>query len=316
MHTRLRVGQALGFSVVATTLLIGLGGCTSTPPRTFDTPEAAVGTLVAAVRAGDTGEMKHILGPQADELISSGDPVADAIGRESFLTQYDQKNSLKPSGDGAVTLEVGDTAWPLPIPVVKGAKGWSFDTAAGLDEMLSRRIGRNELYTIQTCLAIVDAQREYVSADFSGNGWREYARRFGSAPGKKDGLYWAPKEGEPESPLGELVARATEEGYTARRGAEGRRPYHGYLYRILTRQGADAPGGAMDYIAKDHMIGGFAVVAWPADYANLGLKTFITSHHGVVYEKDLGDDTDRTARKMREFNPGEGWAKSDTAVVP
>jgi len=316
MHKRLRVGQALGFAVVATTLLIGLGGCTSTPPRTFDTPEAAVGSLVAAARANDTGELKHILGSQADELISSGDAVADVHGREEFVRQYDTKNALKPAANGAVTLEVGETNWPLPIPVVKGAKGWSFDAAAGLDEMLSRRIGRNELSTIQICLAIVDAQREYVSADFSGNGWREYAQRFISTPGSRDGLYWAPKQGEPESPLGELVARATEEGYTARRSAEGRRPYHGYLYRILTRQGADAPGGAMDYIAKDHMIGGFAVVAWPADYANSGLKTFITSHHGVVYEKDLGDDTDRIASKMSEFNPGEGWVKCDTAVVP
>jgi hypothetical protein len=316
MHTCLRVGRALRLAVAAATVLIALGGCSSTPPRTFDTPEAAVGSLVAAARANDTGELKHILGSQADELISSGDAVADAHSREEFVRQYDTKNALKPAANGAVTLEVGETNWPLPIPVVKGAKGWSFDAAAGLDEMLSRRIGRNELYTIQICLAIVDAQREYASADFSGNGWREYAQRFMSTPGKRDGLYWVAKQGEPESPLGELVARATEEGYTARGGSEGPKPYHGYLYRILTRQGADAPGGAMDYIAKDHLIGGFAVVAWPADYASSGLKTFITSHQGVVYEKDLGDDTDRIARKMSEFDPGEGWVKSDTAVVP
>ncbi|MCC6677423.1 MAG: DUF2950 domain-containing protein [Phycisphaerales bacterium] len=304
---------AMGFGVM---LACQLGGCAS-GPRPYATPDAAVDSLVTAMRGGNQSELNKILGPDSRELLSSGDEVADASGRAEFLRLYDTKHRLIPDGDDFMTLEVGADEWPLPVPLVKGGDGWTFDTAAGLDEMLSRRIGRNELYAIQVCAAIVDAQREYASADFTGDGWREYARRFNSEPGKRNGLYWPAAPGEPESPLGELVASATSEGYTgSKQASSGPRPFHGYLYRILTAQGPAAPGGALDFVAQGHMIGGFGVVAWPADYANSGLKTFIVSHHGTVYEKDLGDDTDRIARAMKTFNPEPGWTVSDTSITP
>jgi hypothetical protein len=298
-----------------------IAGCPSTQSKpnpqpqaaTYQTPEAAVDALVAALRSNDDKELHRILGTGSDELLSSGDEVADANGKAQFLKLYDEKHGLETKDESTRILDVGATDWPLPIPVVKGDSGWYFDTPAGLDEMLSRRIGRNELDVIQVCLAIHDAQREYAAADDDGNGWREYAQKFKSSPGKHDGLFWIPKEGEPPSPLGVLVAAANAEGYQPRTdGSEGPRPYHGYYYRILTSQGPDAPGGSLNYITKGHMIGGFGVVAWPAEYGNSGLKTFITSHHGDVYEKDLGDDTDKIARTMTAFNPDPSWTKSQT----
>lgn len=286
--------------------LTPLGGCASAP-ETFPTPEAAVDALVAAMRSNSGSEMERVLGSDSKDLISSGDAVADANGRAKFLEVFNEKHTLTPDGDDSMTLVVGNNDWPLPIPIVKNDKGWYFDTAAGLDEVLSRRIGRNELATIQVCLAIADAQRDYASADFDGNGWREYASRFFSSPGKKDGLYWPAAAGAPDSPLGELAAAASAEGYKRDANA-GPQPYHGYYYRILTKQGPDAMGGSLDYIVQGHMIGGFAVVAWPADYGNSGLKTFIINHQGVVYERDLGDDTPRLAKDMQAFNPGPGWS--------
>lgn len=303
-------------SGVGMAMLSSVCGCAS-DPQSFATPDAAVDAIVAALRTDNEGELERILGSDSRELLSSSDEVADANGRAEFLRLYDEKHRLIPDGEHAMILEAGATDWPLPIPLVSDGKGWYFDTAAGIDEMLSRRIGRNELYAIQVCLAIAEAQREYASEDFSGDGWREYAQRFNSEPGTRNGLYWSAGTGEADSPLGELVASATAEGY---RGADkvdhGPRPFHGYLYRILTAQGAAAPGGAMDYVAQGHMIGGFGIIAWPADYANSGLKSFMVSHHGVVYEKDLGDDTDRIARSMNVYNPSEGWETSDTSSAP
>jgi hypothetical protein len=303
-------------TIIASLAVLHLAGC-STPPATFETPQAAVDSLVAALRANDQEQLKRVLGSDSDEVLYSGDEVADANGRADFLRQYDQKHELMsdagatPPNNDVMTLEVGANDWPLPIPLVNDGSGWYFDTAAGLDELLSRRIGRNELSTIQVCLAVVDAQREYASQDFAGDGLLQYARRVNSDPDKKNGLFWPVGPGEPESPLGELIARAAAEGYTAERFVSPQ-PYHGYYYRILTEQGPAAPGGAMTYLAGEHMIGGFGVVAWPADYGNSGLKTFIVSHHGVVYERDLGDNTDRIARAMRAFNPEVGWEPSDT----
>lgn len=282
-----------------------LGGC-STAPKEYDTPEAAVDALMAALRTEDTDRVRTVLGSEGEELLSSGDTVADANSRAELLRLYDEKHFLV-EDDGMATLELGATDWPMPIPLVEGERGWFFDTEAGADEVLSRRIGRNELDAIQVCLAIHDAEREYAAADMDGDGWREYATKFGSDPGTKDGLYWPAAEGEPLSPLGEFAAAAAAEGYAATKGQKGLRPYHGYYYRILTEQGPSAPGGAIDFIAHGHMIGGFGVVAWPAEYGSSGLKSFIVSHHGVVYEKDLGDDTDRAARAMTTFNPDAGW---------
>jgi Protein of unknown function (DUF2950) len=306
------VGMILG--ALAASLL---SGC-STAPRSYASPESAVDSLVGALRSGNQDQLHRILGSDADKLISSGDPVADSNGQAEFLRLYDEKHNLSATDEDTRTLEVGNTAWPVPIPVVKGDEGWYFDTAAGLDEMLSRRIGRNELYAIQVCLAIIDAEKEYAAADYNGDGWREYARTFNSDPGKKNGLYWPTAPGEPQSPLGELVAAASAEGYTgdANRTSDTSRPFHGYYFRILTRQGPAAEGGAIDLVAHGHMIGGFGVIAWPVEYANSGLKTFIASHHGVVYEKDLGDDTDRLARAVTAFNPESGWEPSDTSEEP
>jgi len=282
----------------------GLTGCAS-EARTFATPETAVDSLVVALRADDQRSLEKILGGDAREALSSGDDVADANRRTEFLRLYDEKHRLSRDDDASVTLEVGASDWPMPIPVVKGDKGWYFDTDAGLDEMLARRIGRNELDAIQTCLAIVDAQREYAAGDFTGSGWREYARTFASDPGQKNGLFWPANTSEPQSPLGPLVAAAAAEGYTRRN--DGRTPYHGYYFRILTRQGSAAPGGAIDYVVGGHMIGGFGLVAWPAEYGKSGIKTFITSHNGLVYERDLGENTGSTASSIEAFNPETGW---------
>jgi hypothetical protein len=310
----LRALRTMLWAAAAGALIVGCSSDhsqrASSPTATYATAEAAVDALVAALRTDNQDELRRVLGPQSGDLLSSGDAVADANGRAEFLRLYDEKHRLEMQGDDSATLDVGATDWPLPIPIVKDDKGWSFDTPAGLDELLSRRIGRNELSAIQVCLAIVDAEREYAAADVNGDGWREYAQKFNSDPGKKNGLYWPSAPGEPESPMGDLVAHATAEGYSAEgRSAEQPRPYHGYYYRILTSQGPDAPGGTINYIEQGHMIGGFGVVAWPADYANSGLKTFITSHQGRVYEKDLGDDTDRVARAITAFNPAEGWTE-------
>lgn len=295
-------------AIACVACLISLVGGCSAPQRTFDTPEAAVDALVSTLRTDDRAELKRILGSDADDVLSSGDAVADRNARTEFLRTFDESHRLVADGGDAMILEVGASAWPMPIPVVKGDAGWFFDTEAGLDELLSRRIGRNELDVIQVSLAIVDAQREFAARDLSGSGLREYARQFRSDPGKRNGLYWPSRPGEPESPLGELVADAQGAGYRFDRGSRPQ-PFHGYYFRILTAQGPSAPGGAMDYIARGHMIGGFGVVAWPADYGNSGIKTFIVSGHGVLYERDLGEDTDRIARDMRAFDPGPGWTR-------
>ncbi len=319
LHRRPRsqgpVARCLGL-LLGVIAACGSVGC-STAPATYATPEAAVDSLITAVRAGDQEQLHKILGSDADRLLNSGDEVADRNGRADFLKAYDEKHKLTADGDDSRTLEVGNTDWPTPVPIVKGEHGWYFDTEAGMDEMLSRRIGRNELFAIQVCLTIIDAEKEYAAADDNGDGWREYARRFNSEPGKKNGLYWPTNPGEPESPLGPLVGEATAAGYGDKGNtSDTSRPFHGYRFRILTSQGDDAPGGALDFVDHGHMIGGFGVIAWPVEYGNSGLKTFIASHHGVVYQNDLGDNTDSAARAITAFNPGAGWERCDPSVQP
>jgi len=209
------------------------------------------------------------------------------------------------TGDAKATLIVGSEDWPMPIPAVKGASGWTLDTAAGSRELLARRIGKNELEAIEVVRAVVDAQRDYTSEDRNADGVREYARKFASSPGKKDGLYWPTKEGEPPSPLGDLVAKASSEGYGGKKGAQT--PYHGYYYRLLTAQGKDAKGGALNYVVQGRMIGGFAVVAYPAQYSSSGIMTFIVDNDGTVYQKDLGANTTAVARAMKTYNPDSSW---------
>lgn len=277
--------------------------------RTFASPEEAVSALADAIRAKDRNALLAVVGPASASWIFSGDKVSDANEWTRFLAAYDAKKTLRKDGDAKVTLDVGADDWPFPAPIVKKGATWSFDANAGKEEVINRRVGRNELDTIQTLLAIVDAQREYAAADADGNGYADYARRFRSSPGKKDGLYWPDEAGKPSSPLGSLVAVASREGYGKGQPKEGPVAYHGYHFRILTGQGKNAAGGAYDYLVKDKLLGGFAVVAWPASYGVSGVQTFLVNHEGVVYESDLGAQTATVAGGMTRFNPDAKWRK-------
>ena len=295
--------------IVAAIAWLGIStAAIATEPRqmTFASPEQAADALVAAAGAGNTGDLKKILGPSGRKLIFSGDRVADKEGREKFAADYAQKHAIEKQSDTKATLVVGAEEWPFPIPLVKQGDAWRFDTKAGADEILNRRIGRNELNAIQVCGAIVDAEHDYASKDRTGDGYLEYAQKFMSSPGKRDGLYWPATAGE-ESPIGPLVVSARAEGYGARGDHGKRSPYHGYYYRILKQQGKDAPGGARDYVVNGHMIGGFAVVAFPAKYGDSGVMTFIVNQDGMIYEKNLGPDTAKIARGMTTFNPDASW---------
>jgi Protein of unknown function (DUF2950) len=274
--------------------------------RTFATPEKAVDALVAAVRAGSTGELLKILGPASRKLVRSGNAVEDARARAKFITAYDEANRIDPESDTRAVLDVGKDDWSFPFPIVRRGEGWQFDAAAGAEEILERRIGRNELDAIEVCRAYVDAQREYAEEDRNKDGFVEYAQKFLSSPGARDGLYWPAAPGEEESPIGPLMASARAEGYST--DADGApRPYHGYYYRILKAQGAAARDGAYDYVVDGHMIGGFALVAFPAEYRVSGVTTFIVNHDGIVYQKDLGQRTGELARKMTRFDPDPSW---------
>jgi len=285
-----------------------LAACTSTPQakNEFKSPSDAVQALVTAAKTGGDKELLAVLGPEAEELISSGDEIADRAAKKNFLEAYEEQNRIDPDGDNFV-LVIGKNDWPFPLPLVKKENWWVFDTAGGKEEILNRRIGKNELDTIQVMLAIVDAQREYAMADSDGDTFLEYARKLTSDPGQKNGLFWETVEGEEPSPLGELIANARAEGYMAEGSQGSPEPYHGYYYRILTAQGSNASGGAYDYIVNDKMIGGFAVVAFPAQYGNSGVMTFIVNHEGTVYEKDLGENTTELAVAMTLYDPDETW---------
>jgi hypothetical protein len=274
--------------------------------QAFTTPEDAASALASAAKSGDRKAIVTVLGPGGDDIVSSGDEVADATTRREFLAAYDAKHRIAMEGDNKAIVVIGEQDFPLPIPLIRKDGKWRFDAAAGRDEILARRIGRNELDAIQASLAYVDAQTEYAEKDRTGAGMNTYAQRIISRPGKKDGLYWPASQGEEDSPLGELVARATTQGYRA--GGE-RTPFHGYYFKILTKQGPAANGGELDYVAHGKMIGGFALVAYPAEYRNSGVMTFIVNHAGTVYQKDLGPDTAKLAERMKSFNPDQSWQK-------
>jgi len=301
-----------GFVILlaASLILFGSYQKADAQQKTFKSPEEAVKSMMDALKAHDTKELLTIFGPAGKDLISSGDEVADRTTRERFVKDFEETNKLLRETDRKVTLIVGKEEWPFPIPIVKVGENWRFDTKAGKEELLNRQIGRNELDTIQVCLAIVDAQREYALRN-RGSGLYEYAQRFVSTEGKKDGLYWKAKEGEEQSPLGPLAARAVMEGYSGKKSAGKPVPYHGYFYKILKAQGKNAPGGAYDYVVNGKMIGGFALVAYPAEYGASGVMTFIVNHDGVVYEKDLGKDTEKIASAMKKFDPDKTWKKAD-----
>jgi hypothetical protein len=283
------------------------GGAAAVAQEQFATPDEAVDALMKSVRSGDIGAVARVLGPGSAEIVSSGDPVDDAAARKRVIDAFDTKHQVMTEGEDKATLIVGNEEWPFPIPLVRMDGRWQFDANAGREEILYRRIGRNELSAIQACLAYVDAQDEYAERGIAGNG--VYAQRIMSSAGKKDGLFWPPENGANESPLGELAASASAQGY--RLSQQRRSPYHGYFFKVLTRQGANAPGGAIDYVTRGKMIGGFGLVAYPAEYGNSGIMTFLVNHQGVVYEKDLGANTARIAQNFNEYNPDSTWRRVD-----
>ena len=285
--------------------------------KVFASAESAVQALAGVAKTKNRAELRAILGPQSEDLQMSDQAQAEAEMSE-FAAAFDSGHRLVRQNDARAMLEVGTNNWPFPIPIVQKGGGWTFDTEAGKEEIINRRIGRNELSAIETVRAYVDAQREYARSDRDGDGVLEYAQSILSTPGKKDGLYWSPELDGELSPLGPLVAVAQGEGYLrGNREKSGPQPFHGYCFRILTRQGKHAPGGKYNYVINGNMIGGFGLVAWPADYGNSGVMTFLVNHAGIVFQKDLGPDTARLAERMTSFNPDRSWQKvSDTDIAP
>ena len=279
-----------------------------TGAKVFETPEMAVSALIDAARNKEKDRILAVLGPEMEEWILSGDEVQDEQGRKRFVAAYDQKNRMEMPDEETAILYVGEDDFPFPFPVVKLEDGWSFDAEEGKEELLDRRIGENELDAIQVVQAIADAQVEYSTIDWDEDGMLEYAPRFASTEGNRDGLYWRAEGDAFESPLGPLVAEAAGEGYTADGSDEdATAPYHGYRYRLILRQGADAPGGAHDYEVNGNMIGGYAVLAYPARYNVSGIMTFMLNYSGTVYEADLGEGTETSALAIEAFNPDAKW---------
>ncbi len=274
--------------------------------RTFSSPEQAAVALAAAWRSGKKSEILAIFGPAADRLVSSGDPIAEREARERLASSYDDAHRLDMEGADKAVIVLGKEEWPYPIPLVKRGTGWLFDVKAGAEQIIERRIGRNELNAIEVCRAYVEAQRDYAAKDPLGDGLHEYARRVASVGARHVGLYWPTSPGEQESPLGPLVAAAEAQGFPPA-SAEGLAPFHGYYYRILTRQGKSAPGGAQDYFVNGRLTGGFALVAFPATWGDSGVMTFIVNQTGVVFQKNLGPNTASIARRMSEYDPDETW---------
>jgi len=278
--------------------------------KIFASPQQAVAALVAAVQDDGDAGLLAVLGPEAQDLISSGDAIADHNGRARFLEAYGAKSRLEQESPDRAVLVVGEKEYPFPIPIVRQGDSWRFDTLAGRVEILNRRIGRNELHTLEVLRAYVDAQREYASRKRDG-GVAEFAQKFSSSEGARDGLYWETAEGEQESPLGPLVAQAAAEGYGGGLAKEPPEPFHGYYFKILKAQGEHAAGGAFDYVADGRMILGFALVAYPARYGVSGITSFIVNQGGEIYEKDLGRETAQVAAAMAVFDPDESWRRHE-----
>jgi hypothetical protein len=286
---------------------VGMAMGAAARQQSFPSAEEGMQALMEAAKSDNTPSLLQVLGPEAQTFINTGDPVSDRANRARFVQAYEEAHTLVPRGETQVILQLGNDAWPFPIPLVKANTRWRFDARQGKEEILNRNIGRNELDVIQVCLAYVDAQREYYMRNPQGVALLQYASKFVSTPDKRDGLYWATTADEPPSPLGPLVARARREGY--KRNAGKPTPYHGYYYKILMGQGPSAPDGAYEYVVRGQIIGGFAMVAYPAQYGASGIMTFIVNHDGVVYEKDLGPNTTALAQAMTKFNPDETWKK-------
>jgi hypothetical protein len=307
--TRFALGLVVALALASR---VGAAGPDKSVQPGFSSPEDAVAAVVGSMRRQLPGVLATIVGPGSQTWLLSGDDVADRAAMEKFVAAYDERHAIVRSGDNRANVTVGADDWPLPIPLVRSGTQWRFDAAAGHDEVLARRIGRNELETIQVLQAIADAQVEYARADRGGTGQVAYAQKFASSPGRHDGLYWPPQAGETDSPLGPLVAQATREGY----GDAKLRPYRGYVFRMLKGQGAHAAGGAFDYVVKGAMIGGFAVVAYPISYGVSGVTTFMINQDAVVYQNDLGPRTAQAVAAMKRFDPGPGWTKTQATRIP
>jgi hypothetical protein len=313
-RTRVRFQAASFFLALMLIISVtGQGANTTNTAQRFATPEEAVAALRAATASPDTNALREILGPAGEDLMNP-DRIQAANELKNFSTALAQTNHLVRSSDKLVILEVGDDFWPFPVPIAKNGGGWYFDTETGKDELLNRRIGNNELATLPVMRAYVAAQREYASTDHEGKDVLEYAQRLVSSPGKEDGLYWPPKFDGDESPLGPLVAYAQGEGYNPEQRDDEmeveRGPYHGYYFKILKRQGPHTSAGKYDYVINGHMIAGFALIAWPAEYGNSGIMTFIVNQQGRVYQKDLGPKTSKLAGKMEAYDPDSSWTVS------
>ena len=276
--------------------------------KVFGSPEEAMKALAETVRAGDRKGVMAILGPEGEDIISSGDEVADKNAQEQFVQAYDEKVDFVQEKEDRVSIIIGNDYWPFPIPIVKKTEGWVFDTKEGREEVLNRRVGRNELNAIQVCEAYVDAQREYASTDRERDGIIQYAQKVWSDPYRRNGLYWEAGEGEVPSPMGPFAAQAAGEGYTKK--GDKPTPYYGYYFKILKGQGSNAPGGAYSYVINGHMVAGFALVAWPAEYDVSGVMTFIVNQNGTVYQKDLGPKTAAIAKAMTLYNPDRTWKRA------
>jgi Protein of unknown function (DUF2950) len=302
---------AVATSSLLLSLMIFLAACTrSDKPaiRTFSSPDDSGNALLQAAKSGDENSLLAIFGSDSKPILSSGDAVQDKNILNEFVAAYEEMHRWRKMPDGAQVLLVGADNFAFPIPLKKDANGqWFFDTAAGKDEILARRIGRNELAVIEVCAALADAQAEYFSQNHGDGVQKQYALKFISDTGKQNGLYWESPEGQPRSPLGPLVAFATDEGYSTKAGAHA--PFHGYIFHLLTKQGSHAPGGAKDYVVDGKMVGGFAFVAYPAEYGNSGVMTFIINQDGVLLQKDLGKTTTETATAMTTFDPDPTWSE-------
>lgn len=302
------------FTLLTMFLVLSAGGAAfATPTRnsqkSYSNPAEAAKALFTAVKKNDDKTLAGILGPGAEQLITSGDPVADRLSRERFICLYEEKNRLELISRGKAILSIGNADFPFPLPLIKKKGAWVFDSKAGKKEILSRRIGRNELAIMDVLHAYLDAQREYSLKDHDGNGILEFARRLNSTPGKQDGLYWEVKEGEETSPFGPLAAQADCQGYGKQFRAAEPEPFHGYYFKVLTEQGSNAVGGAFDYVVNGKMVLGFALVAYPALYRSSGVMTFIVNQSGVIYQKDLGKNSTRLATEMKSFDPDSSWEK-------
>jgi hypothetical protein len=300
--------MARTIAVLALLALTAAAAAQNATERTFATPEDAVKALLETVKTGELDALLAIFGSEGRELIGSSDPATARMNRRVFAVAAREQWHLEDATPTQKTLVIGNENWPFPVPIVKAANGWRFDTAAGKEEVLARRIGRNELDTIATVRAYVTAQQRYAQQGHDGRLAGMYATRFQSDPGKENGLYWPVAHGQKRSPLGDLVAQAAaEDGLPPGRDRTGPRPLHGYYFKILTGQGRAASGGARSYMVKGEMSGGFALVAWPAQYDATGVMTFIVNQDGIVRERDLGPQTDAIARKMTVYNPDASW---------